>query len=29
MDKLFKGIAKFRQEDYEAHKELFESLGRA
>lgn len=28
MDKLFKGIAKFREEDFEAHKELFESLGR-
>lgn len=28
MDKLFKGIAKFRQDDFEAHKELFESLGR-
>jgi carbonic anhydrase len=29
MDKLFKGVAKFRQEDFEAHKELFQSLGRA
>jgi carbonic anhydrase len=29
MDKLFKGIAKFREEDFEAHRELFESLGRA
>ena len=28
MDKLFKGVAKFREEDFEAHKELFESLGR-
>ena len=28
MDKLFKGVAKFRQDDFEAHKELFQSLGR-
>ena len=28
MDKLFKGIAKFRQDDFESHKELFQSLGR-
>ncbi|MDG5469261.1 carbonic anhydrase [Deltaproteobacteria bacterium IMCC39524] len=28
MDKLFKGVVKFREEDFEAHKELFESLGR-
>ena len=28
MDKLFKGVAKFREDDFEAHKELFESLGR-
>lgn len=28
MDKLFKGVARFREEDFEAHKELFESLGR-
>ena len=29
MDQLFKGIAKFREEDFDAHKELFESLGRS
>jgi len=29
MDKLFKGIARFRQEDFEAHRELFQSLGRS
>jgi hypothetical protein len=29
MDKLFKGVVKFREEDFEAHKELFESLGRS
>ena len=28
MEKLFKGVAKFRQDDFEAHKDLFESLGR-
>lgn len=28
MEKLFKGIAKFRQDDFESHKELFQSLGR-
>jgi carbonic anhydrase len=28
MDKLFKGIAKFRQDDFETHKQLFQSLGR-
>jgi carbonic anhydrase len=28
MDKLFKGIAKFRQDDFESHKELFQSLRR-
>jgi carbonic anhydrase len=28
MDKLFNGIVKFREEDFEAHKDLFESLGR-
>ena len=28
MDKLFKGVAKFRQDDFEAHKDLFQSLGR-
>jgi carbonic anhydrase len=28
MDKLFKGVAKFREEDFEEHKELFQSLGR-
>jgi carbonic anhydrase len=28
MDKLFKGIAKFRQDDFEAHKDLFQQLGR-
>jgi carbonic anhydrase len=29
MERLFKGIAKFRQEDFEAHRELFRSLGRS
>lgn len=29
MDKLFKGVAKFRMDDFEAHKDLFQSLGRA
>jgi len=28
MEKLFKGVARFRQDDFEAHKELFLSLGR-
>ncbi len=28
MDKLFKGVAKFREDDFEAHKDLFQSLGR-
>ena len=28
MEKLFKGIAKFRHEDFEAHKDLFKKLGR-
>ena len=28
MEKLFKGIAKFREDDFESHKELFQSLGR-
>jgi carbonic anhydrase len=28
MDKLFQGIAHFRREDFEAHKELFQELGR-
>lgn len=28
MDKLFKGIAKFRQEDFEGHRDLFQSLRR-
>jgi carbonic anhydrase len=28
MDKLFKGIAQFRQDDFESHKELFQSLRR-
>jgi len=28
MDKLFKGIARFRQDDFETHKTLFQSLGR-
>ena len=28
MDKLFKGIARFRHEDFESHKELFKELGR-
>jgi len=28
MERLFKGIAKFREEDFEAHKELFQNLGR-
>ncbi|MGK2905359.1 MAG: carbonic anhydrase [Desulfuromonadales bacterium] len=28
MEKLFKGVARFRQDDFEAHKELFESLSR-
>jgi carbonic anhydrase len=28
MEKLFKGIAKFRREDFQAHKELFKELGR-
>lgn len=28
MEKLFKGVARFRQDDFEAHKELFQSLGR-
>lgn len=29
MEKLFKGIARFRQDDFETHKSLFQSLGRA
>jgi carbonic anhydrase len=29
MDKLFKGVARFRQDDFETHKKLFQSLGRA
>jgi carbonic anhydrase len=28
MEKLFRGIAKFRQDDFEQHKMLFQSLGR-
>lgn len=28
MEKLFKGIAKFRREDFETHKALFQQLGR-
>ncbi|MBW2521019.1 MAG: carbonic anhydrase [Deltaproteobacteria bacterium] len=28
MEKLFKGIAKFRREDFESHRELFKALGR-
>ena len=28
MEKLFKGVAKFRQEDFEAHKDLFQKLSR-
>ena len=28
MEKRFKGIAKFRHEDFEAHKDLFKKLGR-
>ncbi|PLX86067.1 MAG: carbonic anhydrase [Desulfuromonas sp.] len=28
MDRLFKGIAKFRHEDFESHRELFKQLGR-
>ena len=28
MDRLFKGIAKFRHEDFEAHRELFKQLSR-
>lgn len=28
MERLFKGIAKFREKDFEAHKELFQNLGR-
>jgi carbonic anhydrase len=28
MEKLFKGILQFRQEDFESHKELFQELGR-
>ncbi|MDH3998617.1 MAG: carbonic anhydrase [Desulfuromonadales bacterium] len=28
MEKLFKGIAKFRREDFESHRELFKELGR-
>jgi carbonic anhydrase len=28
MEKLFKGVARFRQDEFEAHKELFQSLGR-
>jgi carbonic anhydrase len=28
MEKLFKGIAKFRQNDFESHKALFQKLGR-
>jgi carbonic anhydrase len=28
MEKLFKGIAKFRHEDFESHRELFKQLGR-
>ena len=28
MEKLFKGIAKFRHEDFESHRELFQQLGR-
>ena len=28
MEKLFKGVARFRQDEFEAHKELFQTLGR-
>ncbi|MEJ2520550.1 MAG: carbonic anhydrase, partial [Desulfuromonadales bacterium] len=28
MEKLFKGIARFRHEDFEVHRELFRELGR-
>ena len=28
MEKLFKGIARFRREDFESHRELFKELGR-
>lgn len=28
MDKLFRGIMQFRQEDFDTHRELFQSLGR-
>jgi len=28
MDKLYKGIVEFQQNDYEAHKKLFQNLGR-
>ena len=28
MEKLFKGIARFRREDFEAHRKLFKELGR-
>jgi carbonic anhydrase len=28
MDKLFKGIAQFREEEFESHRELFQELGR-
>jgi carbonic anhydrase len=28
MEKLFQGIARFRREDFEAHKDLFKELGR-
>ncbi|MDT8441617.1 MAG: carbonic anhydrase [Desulfuromonadales bacterium] len=28
MERLFKGIAKFRHEDFDAHRELFKTLGR-
>lgn len=28
MDKLFKGYMKFREEDFESHRQLFEDLGR-
>ena len=28
MEKLFKGIARFRREDFESHRQLFKELGR-
>lgn len=28
MEKLFKGVARFRHEDFDAHREMFQSLGR-